>query len=389
MQTPCYCFDLDVFAKRAQAVKAALPTIPLTYSIKANPFLLEQLPEAFDHVEVCSPGELEICMSLGIAPEKIIYSGVVKESCDVHQAVEYGVDIITCESIRHALLVQAENKPMKTLLRVTSGNQFGMSIEDAKEIIKNQQSKYYNLDIIGIHFFSGTQKTLRKIEKDFEKLEKILVQLHDECDFTPQMVEYGPGIYTEYFEEDCEACDMAALAEAAGALNAFAEKYPLAIEMGRYFAASCGTFYTSVKDIKTSYETNYLMVDGGMHHLNYYGQRMAMQIPPLSVQKADGTEIAVKPAKNNSLASDEKVPYCVCGSLCTVADVLLREVELPKMQVGDQLAFGRCGAYSMTEAPALFLSRPMPAVYVKSEEKGEVLIREHIHSARLNMRSEN
>lgn len=383
MQTPCYLFDLEAFEARANLVKNALPGIPLTYSIKANPFLLEKLPEVIEHVEVCSPGELEICMTLGIAPERIIYSGVVKEACDVHEAISYGVDIVTCESIRHAMLVQAEGKKTKVLLRVTSGNQFGMSTEDAISIIQANESEYSNLDIIGIHFFTGTQKTLKKITQDFEKLEKALVQIKETCGYEPSMVEYGPGIYTEYFEEDCDACDEAALLEAAPVLLDFAKRYPLAIEMGRFFAAPTGTFYTAVKDIKSSYDTNYLMIDGGMHHLNYYGQRMAMNIPPMKVKKADGTEYSVKPAV---ATGEELVPYCICGALCTVADIVLREVELPKMELEDVLEFGRCGAYSMTEAPALFLSRPMPAIYVKTKGNDEVQLREHIHTAKLNMR---
>jgi diaminopimelate decarboxylase len=110
---------------------------------------------------------------------------------------------------------------------------------------------------------------------------------------------------------------------------------------------------------------------------------MAMQIPPLAVRKQDETFYSIKP-QDESL--ENPIAYCICGSLCTVADVLLREVELPKMHIGDVMEFGRCGAYSMTEAPALFLSRPMPAIYVKSKEKGEEQLREHIHAARLNMR---
>ena len=47
--------------------------------------------------------------------------------------------------------------------------------------------------------------------------------------------------------------------------------------------------------------------------------------------------------------------YTLCGSLCTVADVLVREVKLKKLELGDVLEFGHCGAYSVTEAPALFL----------------------------------
>lgn len=46
--------------------------------------------------------------------------------------------------------------------------------------------------------------------------------------------------------------------------------------------------------------------------------------------------------------------YTLCGSLCTVADVLVREVKLKKLEIGDILEFAHCGAYSVTEAPALF-----------------------------------
>ena len=37
------------------------------------------------------------------------------------------------------------------------------------------------------------------------------------------------------------------------------------------------------------------------------------------------------------------------GSLCTTADVLVREAQLPPLRVGDVIALGRCGAYSVTE----------------------------------------
>lgn len=77
-QTPYYVFDTDEFAKRAAMIRAALDCkggrrIPLCFSIKANPFLLHRLPESLDHVEVCSPGELEICIALREAGEHHIF----------------------------------------------------------------------------------------------------------------------------------------------------------------------------------------------------------------------------------------------------------------------------------------------------------------------------
>ncbi len=383
MNTPCYYFDTDVFAERVRTVKNALGGVPLTFSIKANPFLLEALPEEIDHVEVCSPGELNICMSLSVSPERIIYSGVVKNEEDVHTAVNYGVDIITCESIRHAQLIQAEGKKMKTLLRITGGNQFGMSVSDAIGILSDAEG-FSNLDIIGIHFFTGTQKNLRKITKDLEKLESALSELKEATGFEPKMVEYGPGLAVDYFGENPEETEMNNLSEAAEPLKDFAKKYPLAIELGRFLAAPCGSYYTSVCDIKNSYDTNYLMVDGGIHHLNYYGQRMAMEIPPMIIARQGETVISYA---DFSASEEDKVAYCICGSLCTVADLLIREAELPKLSIGDVLGFHRCGAYSMTEAPALFLSRDLPKIYITSKEKGEVLVRDTLHASTINRRS--
>ena len=393
-QTPYYVFDTDEFAKRAAMIRAALDCkggrrIPLCFSIKANPFLLHRLPEGLDHVEVCSPGELEICIALGVKPESIIYSGVMKEKCDIERAVSYGAGILTCESIRHAALIsevmleciqegahEAEFAETKAhvILRLTSGNQFGMSLEDIEYIISHPD-EFKGIAVMGIHYYSGTQKSLRKINKDLEKIKSALTMLKDKYSFEPQLVEYGPGLCVEYFEEDWQEKEKQSLDEAAEGLREFAEEYPLGIEMGRFLAASCGKYYTQVKDLKSTGDANYAILDGGIHHLNYFGQRMAMQVPPISIYRADGVELTQLPDTD----------YTLCGSLCTVADVLVREVKLKKLELGDVLEFGHCGAYSVTEAPALFLSRQLPAIYAYSKEYGYECLREHIPAAEINL----
>ena len=95
-ETPYYVFNTEDFRKRVEYIKAALPEIPLVFSIKANPFLLtERLPEAITKVEVCSPGELSICERLSVPSENIIYSGVMKEITDIREAIRYGAGILT------------------------------------------------------------------------------------------------------------------------------------------------------------------------------------------------------------------------------------------------------------------------------------------------------
>lgn len=427
-QTPYYVFDTDEFAKRAAMIRAALDCkggrrIPLCFSIKANPFLLHRLPAGLDHVEVCSPGELEICIALGVKPESIIYSGVMKEKCDIERAVSYGAGILTCESIRHAALISevmleciqegaheaefAETKA-QVILRLTSGNQFGMSFEDIEYIISHPD-EFKGITVIGIHYYSGTQKSLRKINKDLEKIKSALSILKEKYGFEPQLVEYGPGLCVEYFEEDWQEKEKQSLDEAAEVLRKFAEEYPLGIEMGRFLVASCGKYYTQVKDLKSTGDANYAILDGGIHHLNYFGQRMAMQVPPISIYRADeiyfgeklgeikgaagpigntfnGCEVSEN--EERTVVEFTELPdtdYTLCGSLCTVADVLVREVKLKKLELGDVLEFGHCGAYSVTEAPALFLSRQLPAVYAYSKEYGYECLREHIPAAEINL----
>ena len=401
-QTPYYVFDTDEFAKRAATIRAALDCkggrrIPLCFSIKANPFLLHRLPEGLDHVEVCSPGELEICIALGVKPESIIYSGVMKEKCDIERAVSYGAGILTCESIRHATLIsevmleciqegahEAEFAETKAhvILRLTSGNQFGMSLEDIEYIISHPD-EFKGITVMGIHYYSGTQKSLRKINKDLEKIKSALTGLKEKYGFEPQLVEYGPGLCVEYFEEDWQEREKQALDEAAEALREFAVEYPLGIEMGRFLAASCGKYYTQVKDLKSTGDANYAILDGGIHHLNYFGQRMAMQVPPIKVYAG---EVSENEEKNGvELTELPDTDYTLCGSLCTVADVLVREVKLKKLELGDVLEFGHCGAYSVTEAPALFLSRQLPAIYAYSKECGYECLREHILAAEINL----
>ncbi len=424
-QTPYYVFDTDEFAKRAAMIKAALDCkggrkIPLCFSIKANPFLLHRLPDELDRVEVCSPGELEICIALGIKPESIIYSGVMKEECDIRRAVEYGAGILTCESMRHAELIskvvaefseenilgsesdtgdvkKADFKTAKVILRLTSGNQFGMSLDDIEYIISHP-NEFEGISVIGLHYYSGTQKTLRKINKDLEKIDSALTTLKEKYDFEPEIVEYGPGLCVEYFEDDWEAKEQAALDEAAEVLRQFAGKYPLGIEMGRFLAASCGKYYTKVMDLKSTGDANYAILDGGIHHLNYYGQRMAMQVPPIRIY-ADGYELCENNGENSKIKgvagpvenveniekTGNNMDYTLCGSLCTVADVLVREVTFPKLEPGDLLEFGHCGAYSVTEAPALFLSRQMPAIYAYSKDNGYEFLRGHMPAAEINL----
>lgn len=375
--TPAFIFDADEFGRRAKNVKSAIGGASLCYSIKANPFLLACLPEEIDRVEVCSPGELAICRRVGVDPSTVVYSGVNKGSEDIAEAIEYGAELLTAESLRQLGLINAAalaaGKRVRVALRLTSGNQFGMDSENLKRAVAEKGS-YEGVDIVAIHYYSGTQKKkLAVVEKELAELEELADTLEERFGLSGISLEYGPGLPADYFGNDPEGRDMAVLAEAGAMIAAVAARRSVTVEFGRFLASPCGTYLTAAADIKNNNGENFVICDGGINHLKYYGQTMAMQTPPITLLGDHG---------------EKTEDYTLCGSLCTTADILVRKVTLPALSVGDVLAFGRCGAYSVTEGIGLFLSRQLPRIVLHSERGGNRLLRDFYGTDILNSPAE-
>ena len=374
-RTPAYVFSLDEFAQRCRLTADILgSSIGLCYSIKANPFLLGTLPEVFRYIEVCSPGELTICEKTGMRMESIIFSGVNKQKADISRAIKDGVRIFTAESRLHFEMLREcsaqENAPLEVLLRLSAGSQLGMSREDIFAIIRERKSAPL-LEIKGLHYFSVTQKKKpEKLEKELQLIEEFVQEVRAELGFSFERLEYGCGLAVDYFSEDRENTEPERLKAIAPALKSLSEKMDVTVEMGRFFAAPCGYYVTTVADAKTT-DANYLICDGGINQLHYDGQIQAMQLPVIRHIPAERAE-------------GEKTPWVVCGSLCTSADILARNLLLNDPKPGDRLVFTWCGAYSAMEGMALFLSRELPAVYLHTEEGGLKLVRDIIPADSFN-----
>lgn len=365
--TPAYVFSGEEFAERAAAVRDILgKDIGLCYSMKANPFLLEVLPETFCAVEVCSPGELEICIKRNIPGEKIIYSGLNKGADDIARAVSYGAGIITAESRLHLDLINKVSAEAGTvsnvLVRISADSQFGIDRREAQEILK-AHGEYPAINFAGLHFFTGTQKRKSKeIVRELTFLGNYLEETRELSGLELEKVEYGTGLPVYLFIDkeiqnisDAEEKELTFLREIAPALHDMAEKADLTIEMGRFFAASCGHYFSRVVDMKTNDGTGYAIIDGGSHQIRYYGQMQGMQIP------------FIDHIPSGSQGEPEK--WTICGSLCTTADVLARNAEFTDLKTGDVLVFHKAGAYALYECMSLFLSRDMPRIYLHDGEK--------------------
>ena len=375
--TPAYVFDLDKMKEFVKKVQSCLgESAQLCYAMKANPFLTGPMMDVVPTFEVCSPGEFRICERVGVPMERIVLSGVYKNPEDMEYVLSTygGKGVYTVESLQHLQILNdtAVRLGMKitVLIRVTSGNQFGMDEEAIEKIIASRD-QFPMIKVCGIHFFSGTQKkTAEKFSKEIAYLDKFCWKIEQKYGFTMSELEYGPGIAVPYFkdQEDTLEADIEVIKTA---ISGMKWKGKVMLEMGRAFAASCGYYLTCVHECKKNNDRNYCIVDGGMHQIQYDGQIRGMYQPKCRMYP-DGRE-------------GKKEKWTICGALCTANDVLVRDIELTAPGEGSVIIFENAGAYAMTEGMSLFLSHELPAVVFYSEKEGFKLARNKQETYKWNM----
>lgn len=369
-----YLFDPDRALERVRLLRRHLPPdTAVCYAVKANPFLCCALAGHVERFEACSPGELRICSAAGIPAEKTVISGVYKTPSVTENAVnESGEQLYTVESLSQFSLLKSiserRQKPLRILLRLSNDSQFGIDRETLFSLIESRE-RSPQLRFVGIQYFSGTQKTsLKKLAREVSMLDALLDELFSRFEYRAPELEWGTGFPVCNFTDD--TLDEEAFLQDFCALLSGMRNHPrLTIELGRSIAADCGRYYTHVADLKQNNGQNYIITDGGMHHIVYYGQHMAMRHPFVRVV-----------GKENIPA---KTAYTVCGALCSMNDILAKQMMLPDVATGDLLCFENAGAYCMTEGISLFLSRALPAVYLLQNGK-PVLVRGAIETAPFN-----
>jgi len=386
-ETPAYIFDIEELSKRIQSIrKITGEEIELCFAMKANPFLVHYIEPLVDRLEVCSPGEFAICEREKVNMNNVVLSGVYKNKNDIEYTMrmEYNIGLYTVESMAQWEIlsdsVKQSQKKISVLLRLTNGNQFGLDATDINTIISNRNDYPYIM-IKGIQYFSGTQKkNMEQIAKEIEELDNTCSHLLDEYNFQAEEIEYGPGLPVDYFSAEAANQNLNKFEQLMDLLKPIKSKYKIAVELGRYFTATCGIYLSKVVDIKANKGLGYCIIDGGIHHINYYGQMLALKFPVVDI---------IKSAHENS-HSDIK-EWTICGSLCTVNDVLMRKYPITNPDVGDVFVFYNTGAYSVTETGYLFLSREMPLILAVNndgkEEKINIL-RDRIKTDVLNSRQQ-
>ncbi|NOT42343.1 MAG: type III PLP-dependent enzyme, partial [Alphaproteobacteria bacterium] len=100
LPSPCLVVDVDMVEHHHAGLVRALPEANIFYAVKANPAVevVSRLATAGSNFDTASLGEIDLCLNLGVAPERISYGNTIKKQSDIVAAYARGIRLFAFDS---------------------------------------------------------------------------------------------------------------------------------------------------------------------------------------------------------------------------------------------------------------------------------------------------
>lgn len=350
-QTPYYVYDFDHITGQYEELKGAFKARKslLAYAVKANSNLsvIKHLADLGAGADCVSIGEVKRALKVGIAPYKIIFSGVGKIDSEIKEALELGILMINVESAaeldRVEIIASELNVVARISIRVNPNidpqthpyistglheNKFGVDIDTAKRMyIQCKNSK--SLEPTGIHCHIGSQLTQLEPIKESVKIVADLVNNLAAIKIDLSFFDVGGGLGIVYDDETLIDTNEYAqsILECLFGLD-----ITIVCEPGRFLVGNSGVFVSKVLYEKVNGEKRFVIVDGAMNDL----------IRPALYDAYHKVEVL----NNNKELSDCNL----VGPVCESGDFFAKNIDLPQTEHNDLVAIYSAGAYCFTMA---------------------------------------
>ncbi len=371
--TPFYCYSTATLTRHARVFMDAFKGQParLCYSVKANSNLavVATLARAGAGADIVSEGELRRALAAGIAPAKIVFSGVGKTAREIAFALETGIDQFNVESEQELELLSelatARGLTAKIAVRVNpdvdarthekiatgkAENKFGISWKRAPAVYARAKA-LSGIDAVGIDVHIGSQLTeLEPFRKAFARVAEMVETLRSQGHAISR-IDLGGGLGIPYLGDNDippHPDEYAAMVKrAVGHLGC-----ELTFEPGRLIVGNAGILVASVIYEKTGDDRNFLIVDAAMNDLirpTLYDAHH--EIVPVAEPREAGETV-----------------YDIVGPVCETGDFLARGRAMPRLKSGDLVAVLSAGAYGAVQA-SQYNTRPLvPEVLVNGAD---------------------
>lgn len=395
--TPLYIFDEATLRDKIDEFKTEFGQryheTAVLYACKAftNRALLRLVAEEGVGLDVVSGGEITMASSAGFPMDRVSFPGNNKSADELRLALELGVGRIVVDNFDELRmlgeLTRAEGKRPHILLRVSPGvdphthryevtgsldSKFGFPMAHAAEAVSTAL-RMPGVHVAGLHLHIGSQITeTGPYRQAIVIILDFAARMSDKYGLQLNELSIGGGFPVQYVLDE-PVPPVSAYAECfASTVKDKCREHGLSlprlvIEPGRSLVARAGVALYTVGVIKDIPDVRtYVSVDGGM----------ADNVRPALYQSKMEAVVA------NRMVERTSGKYTICGKFCESGDVLIWDIEMPRMSAGDLIAVPGSGAYNIPQScnynafcrPAVVMVRHGEATMIRRRETIEDLM---------------
>ncbi len=352
--TPVYVMVESEIRRRCKRFKKVFgDKVPLQYAAKCNSNLeiLNIVREEGFELDCSSVGEIILGLLSDFKPKQISFTNLYKSEQDIHFAAKVGIQSITTDSYEDIEAIAKTAKKLKqqirTVIRVnpmlelgaysTKGNKYGIPINYIDHALDMVAKSPY-VDFRGFHFMGGYVHNPRVYKMAARSLVKLIKKCYDRG-LKPKTLSLGGGFpaaigdetafpiermrgFNQYFERLLRQYDLPDIT--------------LIFEPGKSIVLNAGIGLVRVISKKRLGRNNRVVIADGSSY-NF--------VPDALVQEV---HYDVLPA--NKLKRPRIHKVTIAGNTCDCWDLIVKALEMPKLEAGDLLAIMDIGAYASVMA---------------------------------------
>ena len=369
--TPFYCYSATALADNYRGFADALAGLPATicYSVKANSNLavIRALAALGAGADVVSEGELRRALAAGVAPERIVFSGVGKSRSEMEYALAAGIAQFNVESepelVALSELAAESGRTAAVAIRVNPDvdagthdkiatgrreDKFGIGMDTAPAVYRRAAS-LDGIAMVGLAVHIGSQLTsLEPFRTAFARVATLASRLEADG-FRIARLDLGGGLGIVYDSESPPHPDdyAAMVRDVTEGLDC-----ELLFEPGRLLVGNAGVLVTRVIYVKDGATRRFVIVDAAMNDL----MRPALY----------GAHHVIEPVREPDPGTPRSAADVV-GPVCETGDILAVQRDMPALAADDLLAIRSAGAYGAVMASVYNSRLLVPEIMVDGD----------------------
>lgn len=385
--SPLYIYDFETIDSITKDFKKAFEGRDIHMMYAAKAFMTKAICKIMQKenfgLDCVSAGELYTAHSADFDMKNIVFNGNNKTCEELRIAIDFGVQLFSVDNFTEAKnldkVAKEKNVKVNILLRITPGiechtheyiqtgnidSKFGFDLSQIDEIVSLVVNDYKNLNLVGLHAHLGSQIFETQVYHDaVEVMMREAKLIKDKFGLNLDTFNIGGGAGIKYVESDepisiYEIADVVKNSFDENCAKYGIEKPHLYIEPGRCIVGTAGiTVYTvgSYKNVPNG--KKYVALDGGMAD----NIRPALYEAEYTAEKVSDIDI-------------EKETVTLAGRYCESGDILIKNVEMPKLQEGDLVCLYDTGAYCYSMS-SNYNRTLKPSVVLVKDGKAQIMVK--------------